>query len=334
MTTKKLNKIKLLYKVRVFHLKDQFTISRGSKKLIKVIDIILKDGKCFGYGECIPYDRYNEKLTNILKYLKKNKTTLITKINEEKIETIPYFSLQNAISAALTDLNCKINNTSFLQKHKIPSKFTTAMTVPIFNLEKTKTVLQKLAKVKILKIKLNENEVFEKLQLIKSICKKSKVIVDANEGWTKSFLQKNIRQLEKYNIAMIEQPFPRGKDYLLKDIKTSIPFCADETFHTNNKNLHKQMKYYDYINLKLDKFGTKNNITKILSKIKSKKIMLGCMVSSSLSLYPALQYLKIADYIDLDGASFLKQDRDNGLSYKDGTVTINSNFAWGKKKGL
>ncbi|NCV24567.1 MAG: hypothetical protein EBW63_04805, partial [Proteobacteria bacterium] len=98
MTTKKLNKIKLLYKVRVFHLKDQFTISRGSKKLIKVIDIILKDGKWVGYGECIPYDRYNEQLINILKYLKKNKTNLITKINKKKIETIPYLSLQNAIS--------------------------------------------------------------------------------------------------------------------------------------------------------------------------------------------------------------------------------------------
>ncbi len=97
MTTKKLNKIKLLYKARVFQLKDQFTISRGSKKLIKVIDIILKKGKCIGYGECIPYDRYNEALTNILKYLKKNKTNLITKINKKKIETIPYLSLQNAI---------------------------------------------------------------------------------------------------------------------------------------------------------------------------------------------------------------------------------------------
>ena len=52
---------------------------------------------------------------------------------------------------------------------------------------------------------------FEKLQLIESICKKSKVIIDANEGWTKSFLQKNIHQLEKYNIAMIEQPFPRER---------------------------------------------------------------------------------------------------------------------------
>ena len=83
-----------------------------------------KPQQCFGCGECIPYDRYNEQLTNILKYLKKNKTTLITKINEGKIETIPYLSLQNAISAAQTDLNCKINNTSFLQKHKIPSKFT------------------------------------------------------------------------------------------------------------------------------------------------------------------------------------------------------------------
>ena len=91
MTTKKLNKIKLIYKVRVFHLKDEFAISRGSKKLIKVIDIILKDGKYFGYGECIPYDRYNEKLINILKYLKKTKQISLQKLIKKKLRQSPIF---------------------------------------------------------------------------------------------------------------------------------------------------------------------------------------------------------------------------------------------------
>jgi len=58
------------------------------------------------------------------------------------------------------------------------------------------------------------------------------------------------------------------------------------------------------------------------------------MVSSSLSLYPALRYFKYCDYFDLDGAYFLKQDRPDGISYKNGIATINPNFTWGKKKGL
>ena len=88
------------------------------------------------------------------------------------------------------------------------------------------------------------------------------------------------------------------------------------------------------MNLKLDKFGTHEEILKHIhiAKNAKKKIMLGCMVSSSLSLYPALRYFKYCDYLDLDGAYFLKKDRSNGIVYKNGLAKLNFNFEWGKKK--
>ena len=96
----------------------------------------------------------------------------------------------------------------------------------------------------------------------------------------------------------------------------------------------KQIKYYDAVNLKLDKFGTHNQIIKFINIAKKfkKTIMLGCMVCSSLSIYSTLQYFRYCDYFVLDGAFFLKKDRPNGKKYKNGIAKINLSYS--KKKGL
>ena len=336
MTTKNYSKTKLSHKVIKFWLKNEFKISRGSKKLIKIVDIQLIQGHIVGKGECIPYDRYEEKLRDILKYLKENNQKILTKIKQGKIDTIPYLSLQNALSTALIDIECQKKKRSFIKNNNIPLRFSTAVTVSIFGIKRTKAVLKKLTNVETIKIKLNQSEVFEKLELIQSICKNSKIIIDANESWSSKFLKNNISNLEKFNIILIEQPFPKGKDFLLKYIKSKIKFCADETFHLKNKNLLKNIKYYQCVNLKLDKFGTHHEIIKYITIIKklNKKIMLGCMVSSSLSILPALRYFKYSDFIDLDGAVFLEKDRYKGIVYKNGVAEVNPNFNWGKKKGL
>ena len=74
MTMKNLTNIQLNYKTKVFKLKDEFKISRISKKIVTAIEIRLKADTISGLGECIPYPRYNEKLEDILIYLKKNKS--------------------------------------------------------------------------------------------------------------------------------------------------------------------------------------------------------------------------------------------------------------------
>ena len=72
MTIKNLNNIRLNFKIKTFKLKDEFKISRVSKKIIKVIDISLKDSVNSTTAECVPYQRYNEKLDDILNNKKPN----------------------------------------------------------------------------------------------------------------------------------------------------------------------------------------------------------------------------------------------------------------------
>jgi len=328
MTIKNFNKIKLNFKIKTFKLKDDFKISRVSKKIVKVIDISLKDGINSAVAECVPYQRYNEKLDDISKYLRINKDKLEKIIINNKLEAIPFLSLQNALSTSLLFLKLKKKKVNFFTSNKIKKKIVTSITIPIFDLKKTEKILKKFTKTKIIKIKLDQKEVINKLTLIKEICPKSKIIIDANESWSKYFLQTNIKTLEQFNILFIEQPFPQGKDHYLKNIKSKINFCADESFHIKNKNLTKDIKHYAYVNLKLDKFGTHENNLKYIAIAKKlkKKIMLGCMVSSSLSIYPALRYFNDCNYYDLDGAYFLKKDRPKGIIYKNGLAKINFGF--------
>ena len=328
MTINYFNKIKLNFKIKTFKLRDEFKISRVSKKIVKVIDISLKDGVNSITAECVPYQRYNEKLDDIFKYLRMSKDNLEKMIANNKLEAIPFLSLQNALSTSILSLQLKKKKINFFTSNKIKKEIVTSITIPIFDLKKTKKILKKFTKTKIIKIKLDQKEVVDKLILIKEICPKSKIIIDANESWSKTFLQTNIKRLEQFNILFIEQPFPQGKDHYLKSIKSKINFCADESFHIKNRNLVKNIQHYTYVNLKLDKFGTHQEIVKYIAIAKKlkKKIMLGCMVSSSLSIYPALRYFNDCNYCDLDGAYFLKKDRLYGITYRNGLAQINYNF--------
>ena len=81
-------------------------------------------------------------------------------------------------------------------------------------------------------------------------------------------LKKIIKDLEKLNVIIIEQPLKYGLDYKLVNIKTKILFCADESFHIKNKN--KILNYYQVINLKLDKFGGFSKGLEVIKFLKTK----------------------------------------------------------------
>jgi len=315
--------LKLDFKKKIFDLKDKFKISRGTKSKIKTIIIKLYNNKASGFGECIPYKRYNETFKKMWKYLENNKEN----IEKNLIKKVSYLSLQNALENANSHLNRK-KKIKFFKNH-----FLTSVTLAIDNKNKIIKNLKKLRNINYIKVKLNSLNVIKTLNLIKIYSPKSKIIIDTNEGWSFNFLNKILPKLEKYNVHMIEQPLKEGSDNLLKKINTKIQFCADESLRGNN--LDKIKKIYDCFNIKLDKFGGVSNCKKLIKKIKKlkKKIMIGCMVSSSLSIIPAIQLIKEADFIDLDGAFYLKKDFKFSLKYKRDIVKINKKFFWINKTG-
>ena len=320
--------LKLQFVKKKFFLKDSFRISRESKKFIKTIIIKLTKSDRSGFSECVPYKRYGENQKKIFTYLKNNKHKITQLIKQNRFKEIKYLSLRNALELAFKHLNIKNNNKYYLKK-----KYITSITIPIFNQNKLGKIIRKFKDVNFIKVKVNKNNILKTVKFINKKCPKSKIIIDANEGLNFILLKKIIKNLEKLNVIIIEQPFKYGLDYQLKNIKTKILFCADESFHIKNKN--KILKYYQVVNIKLDKFGGLNKSLEIIKflKKKNKKILLGCMVSSSLSIVPALTIAKYCKYLDLDGAYFLKKDFKNGISYKKGNLFLNKKFIWLNKKG-
>ena len=310
---------------RISHkLHSKFKISRGTKSTVKTLFILAKKNDYTGCGECVEYKRYNENLKDITSYIKK---TLV--IND--ISKIKSLSLQAALQNALLDVKIQKSTKNYLSFFKLKKRYETFITLPIQSIQEIKIKKNIIRKLKLIKIKLNEKNILKILNLIKFFNSKAKIIIDANEGWSFQFLKKNIKKLESFNILFIEQPLKAGEQKKLKKVKTKIPFCADEDFYHNKKL---DYNVYKWVNLKVDKFGCDQNIFSAIRLCKKYKlnIMLGCMVSSSLSIIPILRYAKYSKVLDLDGAKFLKKDYKNKIKYKNNFIYLNSFFAWGKKK--
>ena len=121
-----------------------------------------------------------------------------------------------------------------------------------------------------------------------------------------------------------------GNDNELKGLNYPVSICADESFH-DSSDLDEMKNKYDTINIKLDKTGGLSEALIIANEAKklNLKIMLGCMVSSSLSMIPLLPLYQFADFIDLDGPCFISHDRENGLIYEKGMILLNRDLCWG-----
>ena len=319
--------LKLQFVKKKFFLKDSFRISRENKKILSLIIIKLTENDRCGFAECVPYKRYGESQKKIFSYLISNQNKILKLIRQNKLEKIKYLSLRTALELALKHLNLTKEKKYYLKK-----KYKTFITIPILSQKKIRKIIHKFKNVNFIKVKVNKKNILKTIKLINESCPRSKIIIDANEGLNFKLLKRIVKNLEKLNVIIIEQPFKYGLDYKLKYIKTKILFCADESFHVNNKN--QILKYYQLVNIKLDKFGGLNKSLKIIKflKTKNKKILLGCMVSSSLSIVPALSIAKYCEFLDLDGAYFLKNDFRNGVTYKNGILKVNKNFVWLNKK--
>ena len=318
-TTMKYKNYPVIFEIKKFELKDVFKISRESKTSINTIQVKICKKDLIGRGECVPYKRYGDNLNKLVKLLKSNN-------NYNNLQSISFLSLRNALSNAYFDLKLKEKKIPYIDILK-KTKYRTAVTIPILNKKKFINEVKKIKNIKIIKIKLDQKKVFDYLNILKKISPKSKIIIDANEGWSISFIKNNEALLKRYNIFFIEQPVKAKSDHLLK---SNLPLCADESFYLN-KNYKIIKNIYKWVNLKPDKFGSEKDIKKAIDFAKKNKlkIFLGCMVSSSLSIVPSLRFAKYCDVLDLDGSLFLSKDYKFGVKYKKDLLTYDKRFNYG-----
>ena len=317
-----------------WELNKVFTISRSSKKTAETVEVqITKNGKT-GFGEGVPYSHYDESIESVTSQIEELRINIENdEINLNNLDDyISAGSARNAIDCALWDLECKTKDQDIWSLLDIlkPSSLPCSYTIVLDTVENMLSDAIEHKNFPIIKIKVNNENLEQILTGIRSKLTQAKIIIDANEGFTLDTLKENMSIFEKTKVDLIEQPLSPELDNQLLDFASPIPICADESFHTIS-DFEEVSKKYGAINIKLDKTGGLSEALLIANKAKKngKTIMLGCMVATSLSMLPALSLYEYADFIDLDGPCFLKQDREKGIKYENGKIGLNKKMCWG-----
>ena len=313
----------------VFRLAQVFTISRGSRTEAKVLTVRVTDGPFAGWGECVPYARYDETLESVTAQIE----SLPENVTRAALyDLLPAGAARNAVDCALWDLEAKRAGKRVweLAGLAVPGPEITAYTLSLDTPEKMHAQAAEHAFRPLLKIKLGTPDDMPRLEAVRSGAPASKIIIDANEGWSAEVYAELAPHLVRLGVGLVEQPLPAGDDDALIGMDRPVPICADESCH-DRASLPGLKGKYDVINIKLDKTGglTEALALRAEGEALGYDVMVGCMVGSSLAMAPATLVAQGAMVTDLDGPLLLAEDRDNPLRFDEKGVHPPDAALWG-----
>ncbi|MGB0686953.1 MAG: N-acetyl-D-Glu racemase DgcA [Paracoccaceae bacterium] len=313
----------------VFPLAQVFTISRGSRTEAKVLSVKISRGGVEGWGECVPYARYNETAASVSAQIE----SLPEAFDRQGLyELLPAGAARNAVDCALWDLEAKQSGQRVWQLAGLPAPGPeiTAYTLSLDSPENMRAQAAEHAHRPLLKIKLGTPNDMPRLEAVRAGAPRPDIIVDANEGWSAEVYADLAPHLLRLGVKLVEQPLPAADDDALLGLQRPVPVCADESAHDRASLKHLAGKY-DVVNIKLDKTGglTEALALKREALAQGFEVMVGCMVGSSLAMAPATLVAQGALITDLDGPLLLAEDRAHPLQFDAAGVHPPTAALWG-----
>jgi len=313
----------------VFALAEVFTISRGSRTEAHVITVRVSDGVASGWGEAVPYARYGETLESVTKEIE----GLPSDITRDQLQRLlPPGAARNAVDCALWDLEAKRRDQRVWEMigAAAPRPEITAYTLSLDTPEAMQRQAARHAHRPLLKIKLGTPDDMPRLEAVRAGAPEARIIVDANEGWTAEVYADLAPHLVRLGVALVEQPVPADQDDVLLGMDRPVPVCADESCH-DRASLPALAGKYDVVNIKLDKTGGLTEALALRSEAQALgyRIMVGCMVGSSLAMAPATLVAQGVWITDLDGPLLLAEDRSVPLKFDAEGVYPPERELWG-----
>ncbi|TLY32145.1 MAG: dipeptide epimerase [Ignavibacteria bacterium] len=325
----------LTYRQIDLRLAHTFTIARSSRDIEPSIIVELTHDGITGLGEAAPSERYGESAQTVQRFL--SRLDLGRFEDPFRIEEITSYvdlaepgntSAKAAVDIALHDWVGKKLRVP-LWKHwglnrerTLPTSFTIGIASP----EVIEKKVREAEPYSILKVKVGVPGDRQTIAAIRGITDK-KIRVDANEGWkSKEEARDAILWLEEQGVEFVEQPLPAtdldGTKWLREQVH--IPIIADENIG-RLADLPRLRDAFDGINIKLMKStGLREAMGMIrAAKGMNMKIMLGCMIETSIGISAAAQLSPLADYADLDGNILITNDPFEGVKVVGGKLVLN-----------
>jgi L-alanine-DL-glutamate epimerase-like enolase superfamily enzyme len=319
--------------VECFPILGKFVISRGAKTEAAVVVATIKDKGFCGRGEGVPYNRYGESVDSVLAQIASVQSSIEAGADQRLLQNLlPPGAARNALDCALWDLWAKRSGMRAYELAGLPppAPVTTAFTISAGSPAEMAEAAAKACERPLLKLKLTGEGDAARLAAVRAAAPDATLIVDANEAWQQTDLERNLELCAEAGVALVEQPLPAGKDVALAQFQHIVPLCADESIH-DRTGLEDLRERYDAINIKLDKTG---GLTEALALVNAAQdlgfeLMIGCMVASSLAMAPALLLAGPARFVDLDGPLLLAHDRPEGLAYRGSVILPSTPELWG-----
>ena len=325
--------LELIVRSERLKLRAPFRISRGVKTHAEVILAELRADGQVGFGECVPYSRYGETLESVSEQLVVAGARLATGESARAvIDALPAGAARNALDCALWDLEARLGLGGVAERlgRAAPDRMATAVTISLDTIAAMAAAAAASSDAPVLKVKLDAHQPAERLLAVADAAPGARLIVDPNEGWTLPVLNAMADTIARLPVIMVEQPLPAGDDTGLAGLAYPAPICADEAVHTAD-DVAAVADRYQVVNVKLDKAG---GLTAALAMADRARelglgVLAGCMVSSSLSIAPAMWIGAQADAVDLDGPWWLTDDRSGGCRVERGVLYPPQAGFWG-----
>lgn len=316
-----------------FPLSRPFRIARGTKTAADVVEVAITSDGLTGRGEAVPYPRYGERIDNTLAAIEGARALIEGGAGRDALlAALPACAARNAIDCALWDLEAKQagRDVASLIGGLAPRPLASALTITIDTPEAMAQAAAAVGDAPLLKIKVDASDPAAQIRAVRAAAPAPRLIVDPNESWDRALVEAMQPILVAARVDLLEQPVPADADAWLESFVPAIPICADESVHVA-ADLEVVGRRYQAVNVKLDKAG---GLTAALALAHAARaqglgLMTGCMVSSSLSIAPAMHVAMLADHVDLDGPLWLREDRPGGVQDTRGTLHPPTSGFWG-----
>lgn len=326
--------MKLRSRVESWPVAGVFRISRREARETDVVVVELEADGALGRGEGGPNVRYGETGSSCLAQIETVREAIEAGADRKALQDLmPPGAARNAVDCAFWDLEAKRAGKPAYALAGLEGlkPLTTAYTLSIDTPEAMLAAAEAASDRPFLKVKLAGDEHdLTRLRAVRAAAPKAGIIVDPNESWSIERLQALMPALAALQIDVIEQPLAAAEDGALEGAISPIPICADESCATV-ADLPGLVGKYQMVNIKLDKAGGLTEALKIAEAARQAdlKIMVGCMLGTSLAMAPAMLIAQYASFVDLDGPLLLARDREDGIRYDGSLMHSPSPNLWG-----
>jgi L-alanine-DL-glutamate epimerase-like enolase superfamily enzyme len=200
-----------------------------------------------------------------------------------------------------------------------PAAMSTAFTISIGPPDEMARMAAQVADYPVIKVKLGSDDDAARIAAIRTARPDARLYVDANAGWSPEEAVRRVQELAAFDLELIEQPLAEddipGLGYV--QAHTDVPIVADESAKSLEDVERLAAAGVQGVNLKLMKVGGLAPCLGMLRRARElgMRVMLGCMIETSLGVTAMAHLAALADWLDLDAPLLIANDPFEGLCY-------------------